>query len=101
MYQTRFHVGTPTWGRGLVVDSPTIVVTSVANGDFLGRDGEFFVLLNFVFVVISLSIFHHIALFEVEVLHFATLAVGPGNGAALRHVGVAHPLEQVGVTVVV
>lgn len=85
----------------LVVNSPAVVVTGIADGDFLGRDGELFILLSLVLVVVGFSIFHHVALLEVEVLHFAALAVRPRDGAAFAHVGVAHPLEQVGVAVVV
>ena len=86
---------------GLVVDGPAVVVTCVANGDFLGGDAELLELLHLVLVVVGLSILYEVALLEVEVLHLTALAVGIGDGSCLRHVGVAHPLEQIGITIVV
>ena len=67
--------------ESLVVDGPTVVVTSIANRDFLGRDSELLKLLYLVLVVIGFSIFYEIALLEIKVLHLTTLTVGERNGA--------------------
>ena len=66
-----------------------------------GYNIKLLILLYLVLVVIGLSIFYEISLLEVEVLHLTTLTVGERDRSTLTHIGVAHPLQQLSVAIII